>query len=882
MNPTGYLPICQALLLRKLYGKNCRMGIHQILLFLQVLKLSLNNRYGLISWFMHGNIIGAVTMSGGDCGLPRWALSTKDNMNDGTWQEESGNSLDNMTNYSYPSILYTIGCWQTPFDVYSPWGHSGPTLGNGFTCMTKAGGPAFLGDTRNGFYFYSSYIFCGFLDYLNSGTTNLGAAELMSKYTHADHYLSYSHNLVGCPETKMWVTTPSTFTSASVTDNGSTLTVNAGTSGCDITVCSGNNGASYYLTAHGVTSYTFSTSVRPLYITVTKPNYVPYTAVTGGTFTTNESWFGNFKVLGSVTFNSGTQLTVLSGSKIKFNSGTSLTMNGKLVVEGTSSARVMMTSASGSTPGSWGTIYINGNGANNSSISYADISYGTLISVVNAAGVVIQNCNITDVTQGIYYSGSSNGSVIGNTLTSSTTYHGIRFENSSTGIACHQNKVKKTSGRSGVGVLFGGGSTGVAWQNDILGWNWGVGTIYGSSPNFWQNFAGPPYRNNRITDCNYGANIYASSWPIFGGPAQGSGFNSFSVNSYNIYLRSGPPSLYAYSNYWGVYPDPSGTFLLGSGSTILANSPLPPANDPWLGYPFPKAAGFPLAEFPTPAGSTQTNLLTTEEQGDPKVNAEDNMLFSGIKLRVEKGKKEAVDFFKAHIEKHPYNQAAYVELYNCVDNETIDDLLTYFSSLPGSAAKEHELLLAYLHLKKGNVGLAKKVNNNIIAKYPNTPLAVRAQLNNVYICLYNEDKLDDAVSLYTEAVNKPELSTSFELSLVQSAIEIYAQTHGKEKPSLPELPQSESEIPGEISMQQNFPNPFNPSTTISYQLPSEGFVCIKIYDMLGREVETLVNEFKTAGSHQIQFNASQLASGVYFYKLQSGGFNSIKKMLLLR
>ncbi len=81
---------------------------------------------------------------------------------------------------------------------------------------------------------------------------------------------------------------------------------------------------------------------------------------------------------------------------------------------------------------------------------------------------------------------------------------------------------------------------------------------------------------------------------------------------------------------------------------------------------------------------------------------------------------------------------------------------------------------------------------------------------------------------------------------------------------------------------QNYPNPFNPTTTINYQIPKYGMVTIKIYDILGREIKTLVNEYKPAGRYNITFNASNLASGVYFYRLQAGEFTETKKLLLLK
>lgn len=81
---------------------------------------------------------------------------------------------------------------------------------------------------------------------------------------------------------------------------------------------------------------------------------------------------------------------------------------------------------------------------------------------------------------------------------------------------------------------------------------------------------------------------------------------------------------------------------------------------------------------------------------------------------------------------------------------------------------------------------------------------------------------------------------------------------------------------------QNFPNPFNPGTTISYQLPSVSFVSLKIFDVLGREVATLVNKVKQPGTHEVRWDASGMASGVYFYRLQAESFVETKKILLLR
>ncbi len=89
-------------------------------------------------------------------------------------------------------------------------------------------------------------------------------------------------------------------------------------------------------------------------------------------------------------------------------------------------------------------------------------------------------------------------------------------------------------------------------------------------------------------------------------------------------------------------------------------------------------------------------------------------------------------------------------------------------------------------------------------------------------------------------------------------------------------------LPGHFNLSQNFPNPFNPSTIIKYAIPQKGLVQIKVFDILGNEIKTLVNEEKAAGSYEVKFNAVNLSSGVYLYRITSGNFSETNKMVLLR
>ncbi len=89
-------------------------------------------------------------------------------------------------------------------------------------------------------------------------------------------------------------------------------------------------------------------------------------------------------------------------------------------------------------------------------------------------------------------------------------------------------------------------------------------------------------------------------------------------------------------------------------------------------------------------------------------------------------------------------------------------------------------------------------------------------------------------------------------------------------------------IPYEFILYQNYPNPFNPSTNIKSQVSESGFVSLKVYDVLGKEVATVINEEKPSGSYEIEFDATNLPSGVYFYRLQAGSFIETKKMVLMK
>jgi hypothetical protein len=125
-------------------------------------------------------------------------------------------------------------------------------------------------------------------------------------------------------------------------------------------------------------------------------------------------------------------------------------------------------------------------------------------------------------------------------------------------------------------------------------------------------------------------------------------------------------------------------------------------------------------------------------------------------------------------------------------------------------------------------------------------------------------------------VNNPD---GFKIAIISHSINLYY--------IIVKVESANSNTPSDFSLSQNFPNPFNPVTKIKFEIPDQvrndnAVVTLKVYDILGREIATLVNEEKPAGEYEVEFNAANLPSGIYFYQIKSGNFIENKKMVLLR
>jgi hypothetical protein len=285
-----------------------------------------------------------------------------------------------------------------------------------------------------------------------------GSCKMIESYPSTGPAVFNTWHIFGDAATHVWTGVPVNLASATVTDNGSSVTVNAGVGGSSICVSSGNNGASYWNRIDDVSSYTFNTSVRPLYITVTKHNYSPYIAVTGGTFSSNEYWFGPTTVLGYVTFNSGVTLQVITASSLLFgSSSTRLLINGgHLYVNGTSASHVTIDSQGYYRSGMIYPLILVASGGT-ANIQYADFKNAAyqLSLWTNSGSSSVQNSAFTnfgyssDSKALAVYSASGPVTISNNTFTGSNSQGtGIYSYNTGTGVTISSNSI--TSAGTGI------------------------------------------------------------------------------------------------------------------------------------------------------------------------------------------------------------------------------------------------------------------------------------------------------------------------------------------------------------------------------------------------------------------------------------------------
>lgn len=517
------------------------------------------------------------------------------------------------------------------------------------------------------------------------------------------------------------------------------------------------------------------------------------------------------------------------------------------------------------------------------------MQYGREIQCYYGANVTIQNSTFYRNHNGVYCFSAS--PTIQYNAINDVQYHGIICKASSSANIFY-NTISKDDEKpsyyhSYCGIWLEGSSPYIA-GNTIQGFNFGVYPTYGSNPEFTDVYLGTPSPNNTIQDNHDGIAVSDYSNPRLGEMDGSGAYNSILANlPWDVVVSSGC-TVYAQQNWWGYYYTPV-AYVYSGGNFYW----YPPLTSPPGQFPVAPTSGNTSSQ----RGVTM-RVSTQDISASPGVPVQKDeirdSLMKALLLRKQKQYGRAQEIYKKLLAIEKYSQTALAELADMF-NETKDDaVLEYFKSLRANpksspyAAQNGALisaLLASMHRQNREFSKAKQLYDDIIVQYPGTSHERHARFQKFYLALHVDNDKNAAAQLLNDITSRYAEGYDVEFAkYLLSDPSSSAGMPGSQGRSSPTLSKESvtKEVPQQFELSANYPNPFNPSTTIRYAIAQNSFVTLKVFDVLGKEITTLVNEEKSPGYYDVQFNAPQLSSGIYFYQIQAGSFSGVKKMLLIK
>ncbi|MBN2571984.1 MAG: T9SS type A sorting domain-containing protein [Ignavibacteriales bacterium] len=567
------------------------------------------------------------------------------------------------------------------------------------------------------------------------------------------------------------------------------------------------------------------------------------------------------------TVATGVTLTISPGTTIRFAENTRLTINGNLVANGTILNPITFESIDPESK--WGGIRIQGPNCTNLILNYLNVRNS------NYAGIYIykekpniKNCNFNNNTSyGIYYSSANSVSglipiVENNKITNS--YRGIYLYSSNANL----------------------------FDNEISNCSYGV-FLTASNPNFGTND-----RNgyNYFHDIPTAIFIRAYSFPFLGRVTceSNGGKNIFNYQIDYYLVSEEYTEIYAENNYWGAINPISNKFQLNEGG--------------WVDYE-PHLSTFPIINGPQNLSPEELAFNNDMKNINPTITEEDIMkLYDPNK----KWKLKYKMFFAQRMLDLGFNKSVKTISSEVIQQypDSIQTLLALNLFCTASQITEdYKDIKKILNIinkskeKKKSYSYADLISlsieeENYIQRVDNLLLKYKGE-NIIELILYNKFLhfyFDEANEVLAGSVLK-ELEILYpESVLTEDAI--YLLTSKIKEPSTLQKYLSKEEyfhevedtyeIPTEYKLENNYPNPFNPTTVISYQLPVVSDVRLVVYDILGREIVKLVNGVENAGYKKVEWNGSNLASGIYIYRLEAVSiesgkvFSEVRKMIMLK
>jgi len=603
------------------------------------------------------------------------------------------------------------------------------------------------------------------------------------------------------------------------------------------------------------------------------------TAVSGQTVNVSS---GNYTLTDNITVPSGVTLNFNSGATVTFSSGKKLAVCGTLTANGA-------TFQGNGTAGSWHSIsyYANSNGSiqystikdaqcgiytttnANVTISNNTITNNSLygLSLIHNSNAPVSNCTISNNGAGINLY-SSNVTLTGNNIVNNSNY-GINANNIGNSLYWHNNALHG----NGYAMLLNNASPWIG-HCDIS--NNAHGVVITSS---MTSFAVVPSIDERMRGYNA---ITCATTPLFKaenystvymGYGYGGGYNSIFGSELPDMEARNHSGIYADNNYWGPYSQPA--ILADGTSWILARTPLGSDPNPGSCEGFLASSSL-TTNSPLVEGNISTKYweaISNGRGGHFKKAKEILRLIIDGKFNQKYSPLALLSFYEFTLnERNIKNQSGPADSLNYRLN---DILMRIYNRAKGDSLRPYavRLLAREAALSDNSIEMIS-YNKELVDYYPNSVNELTALYDLVTYYAEIEQNLTKAREFFLrmkEAYPDEDLTKFAGINLGENLGNLKKATLTKT-----------DQTPKVYYLSNAFPNPFNPTTTITYQLPQDGFVTLKVYDMLGREVAVLVDEELTSGSHSVNFNAANLASGTYIYQLNVNGTRITNKMVLLK
>lgn len=559
-----------------------------------------------------------------------------------------------------------------------------------------------------------------------------------------------------------------------------------------------------------------------------------------------KTWIGaggqTHTISSTVTVPSSCTLTIKKGATVNFQNGAQLKVYGTLLVEGTDSDKVTFNFGSPNSSTYNGIKFYYGSNGSIENAVIKNAFYG--VYVMNAAPT-IENCEIFDCTYGIqsYY----NSPTIETNEIYDITNYGIYTYSGSPEIT--DNYIHDTDD---YGITVNSSTNTYIRDNTIEDCKGGV-YAYGS-----QTIKLYDDGLNKISGyTSSGHAVLVTGGTAHLGEYHDQGKNSLIRNSSNeVVYNSSTNEVLAEKNYWGASPD--STWFYGDVSY-----------------------DFPLSSAPTGVGSSLGKTIESDL-------SEDRVLFAEAMESLDSDNvEEGCTKLKYLIQNYPDSRYAGIAVSWVVSSEKsrkdyglIKDFLEPLENHSNQKVKDNYLLwLAKIESDAGNkIAVENLVKNTSI----DDNLGLELRLNWANDLINVHDDMKSAEKVFDEIIDS---DASHSTLMTIESMKNHAINHSEVEGLNKEYDESYSFKPKtdqSVVLSNAFPNPFNPTTNITYQLPNDAHVKLIVYNSLGQIVNTLVDQNKSAGRYSVTFNAKNLPSGVYFYRIQAGDYVSTKKMLLMK